>query len=354
MAVYIATYVTITFLPFLFKIVPISQKRSKLYIVIASALLIVGIIALRHPSMGTDLGYREPIGYLSAFHTIDKMSWSKAFSVKYENYETGFVLLTKLIGVFTDNTQVFLAVIAVLSIAPVFVACYFLSDDIVFSTVIYLGLPFFQLNYSGLRQAVSLGFCAIAYIFIKKKKIVLFLLFVALAFFFHSSALYFLFAYPIFCINTPRWGRYLSLMLIPIVFVFRSQIFLLLSALFGKESRLNESSAFMLFLMLSVIYIFCSFIETRQITGMLNLFYIACLIQAMSDQHELVLRVGYYYMMSLVFILPTAIHSAFEKKSRIIVKTVVYTGFIAFGLYQIYTSTWSHAYPYYPFWESVF
>lgn len=353
MTVYILVYLLITAAPLLYYHINISEKKAKIFTAVTCAVLIIGVLAFRHPSMGTDLGYNEPTGYLNSFYMIDRMSWSSVFQIKYENYETGFVVLTKIIGVFTNDSQVYLAIVAMICVAPIIVAICFLSDDILFSTVIYLGLPLFLLCFSGLRQSVAIGICAVAYIFMEKRKLFFFILTVLFATLFHSSAIYLLLAYPLYRFRTPKLVRYISIAAFPLAYIFRGPIFSLLCRIFGYSGKLSESNAITFFLVLCVIYIFCTLFESEETTGLLNVFFIACLVQSMAGQHMLVLRIGYYFLLVLPILIPKVIKGVFERKSELIVRYGLYAVFLGYGLYQVYTSTWARAYPYHPFWMNL-
>lgn len=318
-------------------------------------LLVSVVLALRHPSMGVDLGYNESFGYLTSFDKIHSFSWDKVLSLsQYLNYERGYVVFNKLVGSISEDPQFFLGVCAVISLAPIFYVIYKKSVDVTLSTFIYLGLPSFLILFSGLRQAIAIGLCFLSLLLIEKKKPLLFALLVLLASSFHASALLFLFAYPAYFIKLNKSWRIVSVLLLAVVFGFRASIFPLLCRLFGYgDAVMDNNGAILLFLVFTVVYVYGFLLDNDHNQGYLNLFYIACFCQAMAGLHSTVIRIGYYYMLTLVLFLPQVIKNTKDDTLRTLSKIAVPLCFILFSLYSLQSSSWAETYPYYWFWQTI-
>lgn len=331
-------------------------RVNKIVCVFSFAFLFL-ILALRHPSMGHDLRYFSGGGYIEAFEKISKISWREVFSLEYMNYEKGYVILNKLIGTIWPNTNFFLLICAFLSIFPIFFVAYKKSSDSLFSIFVYTGMPCFLIAYSGLRQAIAVGICFFALMFVENKKIIPFVLTVLLACSMHSSAIVFLIAYPVYHIRLKRNARLISIFIIPIFYVFKEPLFdIFAGLLLGDPSETYGEGSSTLFLVFSLIYVFCVLFSdySKKQNGYMNLFLLACCCQAFGQVHNLAMRITYYFMMALIILLPSVLEKAkMSSGERILLSMLIMGAFVAFGLYSIYSSVWSMAFPYHFFWESV-
>ena len=94
------------------------------------------------------------------------------------------VLYTSLnwsVSRFTDDFQVFLAVVALITIIPI---AWIYSEDRDHSflkIVLFINMSTFIMMFSGLRQAIAISIGVIAYRCVKKKKLLLFIVFVIIA-----------------------------------------------------------------------------------------------------------------------------------------------------------------------------
>lgn len=355
MLTYFTLYALIFFFAWAFKRFGSEEKYQK-RIVLCCCFLVCSVIAFRHPSMGWDLGYQESWGYLDSFNRINEYSWKEVWELEgFLNYEKGYVLFNKVIGSIYNNQQFFLISCAIVSIAPVFILIYKYSDDPTLSTLIFLGLPAFLMLFSGMRQAIAIGICAMSILLLQNKKRILFVAVVLFASLFHSSALMFLFALPAYYVKMNRTFRVISTALLGVVFVFRESIFQILCRWFGYEDvTMDNNGAITLFIVFVAVYIYCYLFDNdAENQGLLNIFYIACFCQAMGGLYSTIIRVGYYFMMALIVLLPQVIKNTQDRTVRVFSKLIVPICFIAFALHSFYTSSWAETYPHYWFWQNV-
>ncbi len=332
-----------------------SGKKTNLksnYIFITTILLIL-IFGLRNPEMGNDLK-----GYLPSFDRLNLFSWKEIFKLHdFLNYEYGYIIFNKLVGSVFCNRQFFLFVCAAVSIIPIGYTIYKHSDYPLDSWFVYLGLPVFLLTFSGLRQAIAIGITTLSYNFIKQKKLVRFIFIILLASLFHSSALVFLLAYPVYRIRFGKRFVLFSIILLPVVWLLRNPLFELLTKLAGYNEVMDNNGAVTLFIVFALVYLFCVFTgdtEDETVNGFTNLFYIACLVQAMGGLSSIAVRAGYYYMIPLIIVLPKIINeNRFFKneRDRQLVRIIILAIFITYGLYDIYTTTWAESGKYCFFWN---
>ena len=199
MEIYYIT-IAIMFLYWTFvEIVYRNKKKKNMLLCGVFFILIFLILALRHPSMGIDLGYGTSYGYLSSFSYLSRLPIKELIMLNgYLNYEMGYILLNRLIGVVSNDQQFFLACCAFISLLPVSYVIWKKSDNICLSYFIYLGLPVFLLLFSGIRQSIAIGLCFYSIIYIQEKKLFKFVAIIIIATLFHSSAIIFLISYPLY------------------------------------------------------------------------------------------------------------------------------------------------------------
>ncbi len=314
------------------------------------------LLALRHETMGVDLGNGRDSGYLRSYEKLTELSWHSIFSERFLNYELGFRVYCKLIGVLSGaDRQFFLATTALVSLLPIAIVYQKMSSAPAFSYIIYLGLPVFLLQFSGLRQDIAIGLCFLSLLCIKEKKPVRFLLLVAAASLFHKSAFVFLLAYPLYRVQVNHKLKIILFFTLPLIYLFRTPLFYLFSVIFKPNAVPDNNGAVMLFLAFCAIYFFCFVFsdESEEQSGLFNIFFMACVCQAFGGVYSTALRVGYYFMMVLPLLLPKVIAGMSAPQDRKSCTYVVSLAFGAFGLFSIMTSAWAEANPYYWFWEQL-
>lgn len=333
----------------------LGKKTLNKIMAVILGLSIIIVIGLRHPSMGTDLGYGGEYGYLSSYENLSELGWLYVLRNPYLNYEIGYRVFNKILGMLGLDIQSFLIVCAVLSVVPISCLVFNYSKSSITSYIIYMGLPVFQLLYSCLRQDIAIGLCVFSLIFVINRKIIPFIAVVLVACTFHSSAIIFFISYPLYYLKFSKFQRMLSCVFLILVYILKRPLFAVLSRLFKDNAAIDDNGAIVLFVVFVVIYIFCTIYndESELQSGFLNLFYLACLCQAFGDLYSIALRVGYYFMITLVVLLPNLLKTMPKSKEKLYFNIFVPIAFFSFGLYSIYSSSWSMAYPYHWFWESV-
>lgn len=319
--------------------------------------LLMLMLALRHQSMGVDLGYGGVYyGYLGSFSKISSYSWNEVIDLpSFLNYEKGYVLFNKAISVISKDPQWLLICCSLVSLAPICLLIYKYSVNCRFSIFVFMALPCFQVFYSALRQGIAIGICCYAMYCLQERKKWRFILSVIVASLFHASAIIFLVAYPLYYLRVEKKNRYYSILLLPVLFLFRKPLFVVFSRLFKDQATITSTGAGTLFLIFTIVYCFCTvFIDEtdEKSAGFLNLFYFACVCQSFSGLYQLAIRIGYYFMIGLVVALPNIVSNIKNKRTKTISYIGIQSAFIVYGLYAIFNSTWSCAYPYHFFWEN--
>ena len=320
-----------------------------------SFILLVLLLGLRHQSMGNDLRYLSSNGYLGFFDRISYIPWQQIWTVSVANYEQGFVVLNKLISSIWNSRQFYLLAIAFLSIWPLYKMIKRDSPIPALSYIIYMGLPVFLMQYTGLRQIMAIAWCVYSVKYIQTHKKLRFIVTVCIACLFHSTAWVFLIAYPLYYLKLSKKARWLSVAALGVIYVLRYQIFYLTAHLIKDDASVYESNSIVLYLVFTFIYIVCFMFcnDDEKTNGYMNLFYIACAVQSLAGVHNLAMRIGYYFMVFLVILLPLIINQQQNANNKKILAFGIALCFLLYGYRSIESSTFAQAAPYYFFWENV-
>ncbi len=333
------------------------KNGKKLYMIFFASIWIF-LLGLRHPSMGIDLGYDRSYGYLHAYREIGEYTVAETLTRPYMNFERGYIVLNKILYTICTNYRLLLIVCALIPMLSVSVWIYKNSVHPFLSSLVYLGLPCFIINFSTLRQVIALSITLWAFEYIKKRKPIPFIAIVILAMFFHKSAVVFLFAYPIYWFKTKRSLQLVSLTIPVAIFLLKYQIFALLMRLTGGDTEPDQNGAKTLFIVLYLIYVY-TVVFAKQKTalenGARNLFFVSVALQAMGGVYSGVLRVGYYFIIYAVLLLPEILEN--HRIAQNSDAKINYAGMYALialcfgfhGFYLLKMSSWAMAVPYHFF-----
>ncbi len=156
------------------------------------------MLALKAETVGSDT-----MSYIRVFN--EAVSWNKIASGKFfeelfineSRYEIGYVVFNRVVAHFTENPQWIFVITATFFVLACRKLIYEKSTDMYLSVFLFIALRFFYFSMSGLRQAIAMYICVIAYKYIEKRQPISFVLFVILAMQFHITAVIFFLAYPL-------------------------------------------------------------------------------------------------------------------------------------------------------------
>jgi len=357
MLIYYLAYGFIIFTAFTVKRENKSENIKRTILISASLLTFLFVFGLRHPSMGIDLAYGSPFGYLGSFEKISNMPLLEVIKMeKFQNYENGYVSINKLMGYIGKDPQVFIFVYSLLTFLPISYVIYKKSNNPLFSVLIYMGLPCFVAHFSTLRQILAIGICLLAVDYIETKQLAKFLVIVFLATTIHSSAILFLAAYPAYHIKLSLHFRLASLFALPLLFIFRIPLFNILSKILKDNAEAVDNGSINFFIILIMIYMFCIMffdIKDKRINGYMNIFYICCFCQIFGNIYMTATRVAWLFMTILVFLLPLGLSTMKSKRQSDLFSTMIMGAFIVYGLYSIQNTSWAQAVPHSFYWEYI-
>ncbi len=307
---------------------------------------IVGFIiilqGLRSFSVGVDLQSYELYFYQnSQINIID--------IIKIYKTECLFHIMNRLIFLLGGNFRVVLFVTSIIIFVPLALIIKKYSKMPYISLLLFVLLGFFAFSLSGLRQTAAIGITIIAFIFIKKKKILPFIIFVFIATLFHNSAVIFFLAYPIYNFKlTKNNVVWLILFAIPI-FIFRKQIVVNLGKLYNDYYEVVETKAYNFLLMLIAFFIASIIIlirnEKKETFGLINFLFASVVIQFFVGYSQVVMRFNYYYIIYLIFLIPELILNIERYSYRIAFSSFI-IGFLGLQFFMQIKNNVMQIYPY--------
>lgn len=160
-----------------------SNRKTYLFFVF-SAFLIVAMF--RTEEVGTDL----KLFYSQYFPLFKYARWDDLQSVTASgDWELGFCAFCKITSQISTDPQCFIIFSSIITIVPCAIFIYKNSEDVVFSTIFYLGYNMYMMSFNVVRQAMAVGIIFIGLEALKNKKYVVYVLFVLAATLFHTTAI---------------------------------------------------------------------------------------------------------------------------------------------------------------------
>jgi len=324
------------------------QKRNKIVIVLSCFGLFI-IQALRAEFIGVDLN-----GYLPAYQMVSSINIFAG--ERLFNYEVGYTLYSQAFSYLNFSEQWYLAVVALTIIAPVAYTWSKYSTMPALSVFIYITIGFFTFSFSGLRQSIAMAIAFFSIKYIKEKNFFKFILCVGLAMTFHTSAMIFIAAYPLYYLKLKPVHFTFIIPAFITVFIFRAEMFLLISLLYrGVAVEVEKTNAYTMLIIMIVVLVLAYVFGSKnkqdlQFNAYKNYMLIAILVQIFASQSNTIMRVGYYYYMFITLLLPEVIMNQRDVKVRIFAVCALIVALLYF-----YETTTGNGYldvsPYFFYWE---
>lgn len=321
MKIYIANIVLLTLIGLLVERFSKSRRLVKVYCFYAW-LQLTAIAAVR-----IDLGI-DYSQYYHAFYAIsDASDWSELF--QQFRYETGYLILNRLISMFTNNIVVFMAIYHGLMYGLLIFYIYRYCEEKWIAILSFIALDYFAMSLCFMRQsmAIIIGLYAIEYMRRHKWYIVLPL--VLLASSFHISALVLLLYYLLSYIKwEKRWIQIVSV--IACVMIYIGCDFILDKGLVGPFERYRGylTSRFMMGNAVMIVFypVFCSVLffvfrkkleeEDQTLNNLVPMLFLGGFLTILSLKHYVVERVALYITIYNIRLIPMMVHCLYRKKQQ--------------------------------------
>lgn len=300
-------------------------------------MLYVLLLGLRDIMVGIDTR-----SYYTFFNKLQYMDWRSVFTSTADEF--GFSIITKFIGTITNSPQVYIFILAVISVLPLMYLYRNEAKDALLCCSFFLISLLFEAFFSALREGVALGLVAPAYYFARQKKLIPFILTVLLASSFHLSALILVVLYPIYHAKiTFKWLWFVVPAML-VIYRYNALIFnTLLVTMGGKYANkyliygYNATGQYGLLILFILISIYCFVImdETQaneDDIGLRNILLLATALQLFAPLHVLASRINYYF---IIFI-PIALTRTNAKRKKMFKQVVTLAKYIMVAYFIFY------------------
>lgn len=318
------------------------------------------LLILRDESVGRDLST-----YKLRFAAYPHYSY-ESFPIFSEEWL--FKWLNIFIGKFTKDYQIYIVIMATLTILPIaFTYCTERNHGYV-QMIIFVNMSTFVMLFSGIRQSLAIAMGMIAYHFVKKKKLVWFLIFAYLALALHHSGFMVFLMYPMYHARLRKQHLIFMVPAIAFIFIFKARIFTFLNEILSENSdhygsEINETGAYMSLLLFVIITVFIYVVSSdgkmdKEAFGLRNFLILTVVVQCFASLHPLSMRLNYYYIIFIPMAVGRCLNFTKEKYKDIayigeLVLCVFFTIDFIWGTYNSFVTGISalDTVPYNFFWE---
>lgn len=288
-----------------------------------------------------DVG-RDIPGYIQEYEITASVSWDNWTYVYFEN---GYIALMKICNIIGLSARGFFFVVYAIILFPIYLLIKKLSPYPLLSVIIFISFQFFIFDLTGLRQAIGMSICMLAYLIASekytRKRLICFILLVALAATFHKSALIFFLSYIIIRMPLNRRAIIIYCIIALICFSLNIAVVRELTFFFEKKGDYSEDAkvGFLgVALCLIVFWAVWTYYHTpaqkrKQIRDAANMLLASICFLLLFNGNTL-LRATMYYYFPMIIALPMYVDSLKEQKLRMI----AYAGIAAIFLTYFFTS----------------
>ena len=316
--------------------------RRRWFALFIAALPMFVLIGFRNQTIGSDTA-----AYIYYFCGIDKLDWKYIFDAT--TMEPGYILFTKLIGVFTDSPLVYQVCCAMVYCIAVTTFANQLERSHFAFLYFFATLGVYTFMFTGTRQSLALSICLLSYVFIKKRKILPFSIIIAIAFFFHKSSILFAVAYIVYSMPFGIFSVLLYALMALLLYFnigvvqewFNDQ----LNYDYGVEST-NSGLLFLAIVFLITVFAIFTIYgyrrESKESVGALNISMIALVFWVVRLATRVAERPSYYFLVFTMVILAYGINSINIRDQRIIIGIIIGVFCMAMYMYRFTTNYQSY------------
>lgn len=269
--------------------------------------------------------------------------------------DPGFYIFTKIIGEINYSSVFYFAVTSAIICTSLFVFIKRYGDYKRYAIYFYLTIGLFAFSLAGLRQALAMSVCLFAYEYARKKKLIPFVILIAIAYPFHKSALLFI---PAYFIAQVPWKKKYHLIILAVygaIGLSFTRIHTLVAEWLGYDYRIEQTGNGGIFLIILLLIGFLSIIYRKELFEkyndslfFLNMHMTVILIWLLRMFTRTVERPALYYLYASIILMDRILSLKCENKDKENTrKCLVFLSVIFFGLLFIYrTARDSNLVPY--------
>ena len=269
--------------------------------------------------------------YLNALVYYSNLPHNEILSAKLVypfDFEIGYFFFTKICAYLNFNRTMFLLVVAALTYIPIFIFIEKYSKIPLISILTYFAFGLFAYSLGIFRQMIALSLCLCAVPYIKKKKLIVYLLICGFAGLFHLTALMMIPFYFLRYVdlNKRRTIYFSSVLAIELFcFIFARDIILVILKFFGNYAGYIggkydvQGGTYLNLVYLNVLLFLGMFAVTSHVdkedTLSVKGIAIACIIQSCSYAMGIMGRLVCYFSVYEMLLIPLIVENLFNEKT---------------------------------------
>lgn len=325
-----------------------NEKAKKKAQVLYSFIGLLFLLGFKDPFLGSDMA-----SYIPAFDNREA-SFSLEPDYVY-GFEIGFLNYMSLVKMISSDNQVFILISALVILIPIAILIYKYSKNPMISIFIYTSWYLYYFSFSGLRQAIAVSICVIATLFMLRKRLIPFILTTVLASTIHTSALVFLFAYPLYWLKISTKVKLFAFFGMLLVLLMFKDIISLVADIVFRDNHYSGhiNTATTGGVTIAIVYMFFAlfqiFYNKNGTNPYISILLLISTIQFTGGYSQTIPRIAYYFLPLFALSFPEAL-SAINDKTRSIYTAVLIVLFISFFFLQA-SSHYLEVVPFRFFWE---
>ena len=291
------------------------SKAKKIFFVIVAFTQLLLVMTLRN-QIGFDYNM-----YAIGFNQMRDEGFT---SLTYKDWEIGFVVMTKLLGLFLPNYIWYIAFLSIIAVIPAAVFIGRHSEMPWLSTILYINVFLYFMEMNFLRQMIAVSLVMLSWEFIKRNKFIGFAVSIALASVFHQTVLFLLPVYLLIKMQ-PKMKELIVYGYFILWFYMSSEGFINIITNFYHEEYTDTefltdglSFVYAIFpLVITVISFILVKFGTVNITNenkyLINLSLICTIFMVAMSKHAIFERFSYYFLIFLILLVPVIYKSLLAK-----------------------------------------
>lgn len=324
----------------------IAVKRRWLYLLVATLPLFI-MIGIRGANIGADTGV-----YILHFESMVHVPLGEALTAS--DTEVGYIVFVKLIGMITDDPNVYQVICASVYFLGVYTFANQLEKSPFLFLVLFATMGLFTFMFTGVRQCIAMSICLMSFYFIRRRKLIPFVLVVLLAFTFHKSAILFLISYFIYNrkINTLNFLLYGGFATLSVLYLENIQDFF--NNALDYDYEIESTGTGYLFFALLVVLVFFGIVFlfsyktiNKESQGLANVAIIAVFLWILRLFTRVAERPSFYFLFFACALIAFSVDAIKDFKHRCILKFVILSACIFLYVYRLSGNT--TLLPYYTF-----
>lgn len=320
MTVYLLNLFSIPLYALLLYLVDIDSRKKKRILCGLVGVQLFLTAALRATTVGGDLE-----NYIPAYEYISQSSWDKLLFVPFE---TGYVVLNKILSLMTPEVRLLLVFISGFIVFGYIRSIYRNSTIPWLSLFLFIAMGFFTESLSMLRQSIAMVVILGGLKYVEERHFGKYLLIVILAMTFHLTAVVMLILYPFSRVklNLKNFILLITGCGLFMLTLGRSILNYVISNFYSLySSKIESGSGFSMLLLLLAIAVGGLLLNSpnRSPKVYMSMIALACCMQLFALQFALFARIVMYFSMASVIYIPETLSRIQNKEIRLMMILLV-------------------------------